>query len=431
MSQPLVLPEVILSMLASFAPVFTQPTFATFCQYLGVLMLGEGRRTGTSIARTSAEAKSPGVYARLCSRANWSATDLLDRLWTLLLQTLPFPRDARGRLLIWAALDDSVVAKTGRKMPGVAYHFHNDAADPAHVQPFLFGHCWVTLGLIWPTLGRALCFPLRTALYVRAKDCSPEDFQDKLSLALSLLKAVRWPEGVCLRVLADGAFATRAFFLGVRGQGFHLITRLKHNANLCWPVAPVQKKTRGRPRLYGEKVDLTSYQETHRQTAHVRVGSKSYLASFSTLDAVPRRFGQLCRIVIVDLPHHKRAVLLSSDRSLSATEIIQAYARRFAIELAFRDLKQRFGWGHYQVRSRQAIERHVALSFVAASLMTLLLVQRDAAASLGQLRRALQQAALFAWIFCVMGKTALPYKNHLFQQLPLLRHPLLQGMAEV
>lgn len=431
MSQPLVLPEVIVSMLAGFAPVFTKPSFATFCQYLGALMLGEGRRTGTAVARSSAEGKSPGVYARLCSRAHWRATDLLDRLWARLLEVLPFPRDDNGRLLLWAALDDSVVAKTGKKMPALAYHFHNDSAAPAHVQPFLFGHCWMTLGLIWPTMSRALCFPLCAALYVRAKDCAPEDFQDKLSLALSLLKAVRWPEGVCLRVLADGAFATREFFLGVRGQGFHLITRLKQKAHLCWPVAPVKKKTRGRPRLYGEKVDLTSYQETHRQQARVRIGRKSSLASFSTLDAVPRRFGQRCRLVIVDLPYHKRAVLLSTDLALSATEIIEAYAMRFAIELAFRDLKQRFGWGHYQVRSRKAIERHVALSFVAASLMTLLLVQHDASESLGQLRRALQQAALLAWIICIMGKTALPHKNHLFQQLPLLRHPLLQGMAEV
>ena len=431
MSQPLVLPEVITSMLAGFAPVFTQPTFETFGHYLGALMLGEGRRTGTSVARSLAEAKSPGVYARLCSRASWSATELLDRLWTLLLSALPFPREAQGRLLMWAALDDSVVAKTGKKMPGVAYHFHNDSADPAHVQPFLFGHCWMVLGLVWPTVSRALCFPRRAALYVRAKDCSPEDFQDKLSLALRLLKKVRWPERVCLRILAEGAFATRDFFLGVRGQGFHLITRLKHNANLRWPVAPVKKKTRGRPRLYGEKVDLTRYQETQQQQAQVRIGRKSYLASFSTLDAVPRRFGELCRIVIVELRGHKRAVLLSSDRALSATEIIEAYAMRFAIELAFRDLKQRFGWGHYQVRSREAIERHVALSFVAASLMTLLLVQRDASQTMGQLRRGLQQAALLAWIFCIMGKSALQYKNHLFQQLPLLRHPLLQGIAEV
>ena len=81
MSQPLVLPEVVASMLAKFAPVFTKPSFETFSHYVGALMLGEGRRTGAAIARSCAQAKSQGIYARLCSRARWSADMLLDQLW--------------------------------------------------------------------------------------------------------------------------------------------------------------------------------------------------------------------------------------------------------------------------------------------------------------------------------------------------------------
>jgi len=80
MSQPLVLPELLTSMLESFAPPFTKPSFATFRHYVAALILGEGRRTGAAIARTTANAKSPGVYARVCSRARWSADALLDRL---------------------------------------------------------------------------------------------------------------------------------------------------------------------------------------------------------------------------------------------------------------------------------------------------------------------------------------------------------------
>jgi hypothetical protein len=197
--------------------VFTKPSFETFRHYVGALMLGEGRRTGAAIARSSAEAKSQGVYARLCSRARWSAAGLLDQLWALLLAVLPWPRDAQGRIIIWAAIDDSVIAKTGKKIPGLAYHFHHNAGKDARAWPFLFGHCWVTLGLIRPTLTRALCFPLRAALYLRAKDCPPADFRGKIALALDLLAAVRWPAQVCLYVLADGAYATRDFLRGVRG----------------------------------------------------------------------------------------------------------------------------------------------------------------------------------------------------------------------
>ena len=428
MSQPLVLPEIVASMLASFAPVFTKPSFETFRQYIGALMLGEGRRTGAAVARTTAEAKSQGVYARLCSRACWSAAALLDQLWALLLAVLPWPRDERDRLIIWAAIDDSVIAKTGKKIPGLAYHFHHNAGKDQRAWPFLFGHCWVTLGLIRPTVTRALCFPLRAALYLRAKDCAPADFRKKIRLALDLLGAVRWPAQVCLYVLADGAYATREFFQGVRARGHHLLTRLKCNADVRWPAPPKQPGQRGRPRLYGDKINLAIYHDTHRQQSPVRIGAQHYLASYSVLDAVPRRFGQLCRIVIVDLPKHQRAVLLSTDLALSPIEIIERYAMRFAIEIAYRELKQRFGWGHYQLRSRKAIERHVALSFVACSLTALLLTQRDDQQTVGEIRRALQGAALLAWLFRIMGKTALQRKNALLAQL---RHPLLQGMAGV
>jgi len=428
MSQPLVLPEVVASMLTSFAPVFTKPSFDTFCQYVGALMLGEGRRTGAAIARITADAKSQGVYARLCSRARWSAAALLEQLSALLLSTLPFPRDAQGRPTIWTAIDDSVIAKTGKNIPGLAYHFHHNAGKGERAWPFLFGHCWVTLGVVWPTVTRALCFPLRAALYLRAKDCAPVDFRKKTRLALDLLGMVRWPAQVCLYVLADGAYASGEFFRGVRALGHHLLTRLKCNADVRWPAPPKQPGQRGRPRLYGEKVDLARYHDSHRQEAPVRIGAQHYLATFSFLDAVPRRFGQLCRIVIVDLPKHQRAVLLSTDISLLPTEIIERYALRFAIEIAYRELKQRFGWGHYQIRSRQAIERHVALSFVACSLTTLLLLQRDDQQTVGEMRRALQSAALLAWLFRIMGKNALRRNNALLAQL---HHPLLQGMAGV
>jgi hypothetical protein len=369
-------------MLERFAPCFTKPSFDTFRHYIGALLLA----------------------------------------------SLPWPRDDAGRLILWTAIDDSVIAKTGKRIPGLAYHFHHNAGKDHRAWPFLFGHCWVTLGVVWPTITRALCFPLRAALYTRAKDCPPSDYQGKVPLALSLLRAVRWPQRVCLYVLADGAYATRDFLRGARELGHHVLTRLKCNADVCWQAPTHRPGQRGRRRIYGKKVDLAAYHEAHRRQAPVRIGAQSYIATYSALDAVPRRFGQLSRIVIVDLPRHQRAVLLSTDLSLSPTEIIQRYAMRFSLEIAYRELKQRFAWGHYQVRSRQAIERHVALSFVACSLTTLLLVQRNDQQTVGEMRRALQGAALAAWILSLMGKNALRRKTG---ALTRLRHPLLQEMAGV
>ena len=45
----------------------------------------------------------------------------------------------------------------------------------------------------------------------------------------------------------------------------------------------------------------------------------------------------------MDLPKHQRAVLLCTDLAFSPIEIIERYALRFSLDIAYRELKQRFG----------------------------------------------------------------------------------------
>lgn len=71
---------------------------------------------------------------------------MLDRLWALLLVALPWPRDSAGRFILWTAIDDSVIGKTGKQIPGLAYHFHHNAGKRQRAWPFLFGHCWGKTG---------------------------------------------------------------------------------------------------------------------------------------------------------------------------------------------------------------------------------------------------------------------------------------------
>ena len=72
--------------------------------------------------------------------------------------------------------------------------------------------------------------------------------------------------------------------------------------------------------------------------------------------------------------------------------------------------------------------RLLTLSFVACSLTTPLLAQRDDQQTVGEIRRALQGAALLAWVLRIMGKSALHRKDALLAQL---RRLLLQGLAGV
>ena len=52
-------------------------------------------------------------------------------------------------------------------------------------------------------------------------------------------------------------------------------------------------------------------------------------------------------------------------------ELIRLYRQRWQVETAFRDVKQHFGFGSYQLQSRPSLNRFVQLCFVAACLTQL------------------------------------------------------------
>jgi IS4 transposase len=68
----------------------------------------------------------------------------------------------------------------------------------------------------------------------------------------------------------------------------------------------------------------------------------------------------------------KTSYLVSTNLHLSALDIVKYYAKRWKIEQMIKDLKQRLGFGHYQVRNPQAIQRHVALALLSYCILILM-----------------------------------------------------------
>jgi len=64
---------------------------------------------------------------------------------------------------------------------------------------------------------------------------------------------------------------------------------------------------------------------------------------------------------VVKQKRKKPIYLVCTNIHLAAIDIIKYYAKRWKIEQMIKDLKQRLGFGDYQVRDLQAIERNVAL----------------------------------------------------------------------
>ena len=62
-------------------------------------------------------------------------------------------------------------------------------------------------------------------------------------------------------------------------------------------------------------------------------------------------------------------LLLSTDTTTSAKEIIIAYAKRWAIETAFHDLKQSWGLKEAWQQTRQTLSRWVQLTTIGYGLI--------------------------------------------------------------
>jgi hypothetical protein len=264
------------------------------------------------------------------------------------------------------ALDDTPTPRWGPCVEGAGLH-HNPNPGPAG-EKFVYGHVWVALAVLvqHPTEGpRAL--PLRSDLYVRARDLTPDlkaqqwQFRTKLELAAKQLQWLhQWTalgtaaRAEAIQVVADGAYAKRPLLRVIRQLGWTLVSRLPRNAAL-WSLPPVQRRhgSRGPLPTYGKDrialakragqqrgwQDIACVQYRHAERKRV----KTFLATW-------RPAGGLIRVVLVDETSGWRAYF-STDPVLNAREILELAADRGALEETFKDLKEVWGAGQQQLRN--------------------------------------------------------------------------------
>lgn len=167
-------------------------------------------------------------------------------------------------------------------------------------------------------------------------------------------------------LLVDGAFARRKFVDGVCQEDFHLITKLRGDANLRFLYTGPQRAGRGRRREFDGKVrfsDLSRFDFV----AEVEPGITLY-----TLVVNHVTLKRNIRIVVVldqRTPNKPRYVVLcSTDCQLAAEMIFSYYAARFQIEFLFRDAKQFTGLTDCQARDQKALHFHLNAALTAVNI---------------------------------------------------------------
>src|SRR5215210_6488156 len=177
-----------------------------------------------------------------------------------------------------------------------------------------------------------------------------------------------FPEAVKHGV-ADGFYAKEKFVTGVRGLGYHLISKLRMDARLLYLYEGEQKR-RGRPRKYAGRVTL------ERLNRFELVSTDDDFITLYTKAVWSVSLKRVVQVVIVvnrkEKKKPRRAVLFSTDTELSASTIYRYYKARFQIEFLFRDAKQYAGFSDCQARDREALHFHFNASITTVNMARIL-----------------------------------------------------------
>ena len=315
-------------------------------------ILTTGRRTVANLLRTVAGLTEgdPSSYHRVLSLAQWSGLTLASLLARFILRHF-WPQ---GRIRLVG--DDTVTEHPGRKVYGKARH--RDPVRSSHsYTAWRWGHKWVVLAVLvrFPFASRPWALPVLVALYR-----SPEDNQQTRptppdprsiaaiaaapAVALVPRPAVRLRRRSELRQPRDGHAGTPDPGAAARGQQVlprrqpvRAAARLcRQRPAACQRRANCPRRRKSWPRRSARGLNVAWY-GGGRRDVEVVTGTGHWYKAGEGLVAVRWVF-------VHDLTGtHRDEYFYSTDVTMTAQEIIEAYTGRWNIETTFEDSRAYLG----------------------------------------------------------------------------------------
>jgi hypothetical protein len=328
--------EDIQSILSFFSETFSRPSFKIFSSFvIGFIQSGKEAHTSSMVQSLTYPflRRSLSSFTRFLGQNIWAMEEIAEIALSQFFHHLRI----KTHSVLFLIVDDTITQKTGKKMPGCAWH------KEGAYKPHVFGHQWVLFALLY----KDFLLPLWANLYhpKGTKGCGP--FRTKILLVKKMLQALRLPVPCKVYLLADGWYWGKPLAQLCRTWGYHMISQLRSNAVVF---------------IEGKRTKVTTLSTLHSAYQEI---SLSFYGKHRTLQiarfiGLIKNFGKVA-IVVVKEKRKKPRYLVSTNLHLSALDILNYYAKRWKIEQMIKDLKQRLGLGDYQVRNLQAIQRHLAL----------------------------------------------------------------------
>jgi hypothetical protein len=293
----------------------------------------------TSIVR--ALSLKPVLYDRLLDHFHSAAVkpDTLAALWTrLVLKLFPAPVRVNGRLVLVG--DGIKTAKRGKKMPGVKLLHQQSDSNKAE---YIMGHSLQAVSILVQAAQTVFAVPLAMRIH-EGIVWSNRDQRTLLDKMLALIGIVGIAEAFYF--VGDAYYASGKIIKGLLEQNNHLVSRARSNAVAYRPFVARGPKRRGRPKIYDKKVSLKSLfrdKSGMQEMASPVYGETDVTLQYQLCDLLWRPARRLVRFVAVIHPSRGRCLLMCTDLSLSAADIIRLYGLRFKIEHTFKQAVNQIG----------------------------------------------------------------------------------------
>jgi hypothetical protein len=304
------------------------------------------------------------TYYWLLEYGRWS--------WLQVWHVLPGVLTALFAPAVWHVIvDDTVVERISTRAPGSGIH-HNHHAKPNR-PPFVRGQGWLCLAAVVERGWQVGAVPLMLRLVRRGTN------RGKLKSARVLLRLLGQRLGQ-VRVLLDAWFMRGWLITRTLADGHTVIGCVRRDLALYKVPRPPRQPRRGRTRKYGARLTPDKVAALPAQrSAGILYGKLAVVRWRSCRVAARFLKGRVVRAVWVELerpeqpdrPRQQR-LLICTDPNLPALDVITAYAKRWAVEPLFKDMKH--GWGLKEAwqRSRQGLMRWVTVRAVGYALTQML-----------------------------------------------------------
>jgi hypothetical protein len=377
------LPTTFISVMAVFAPVFSQPVWQHVKVLITGAILAPGRRTVTAALCVMGLSAEPHFqrYHRVLNRAVWSPL-VASRLLLRLLVAVFVP----GGVVV-CGLDDTIERRRGDRIR--AKGIYRDPVRSSH------SHFVKVSGLRWlccmlltplPWAGRVWALPVMTVL------CPSERFYEQQGRCHQTLVerawhiihvVVRWLPGRDLVFVADSSYAVLELLHQISAlPRAHLITRLRLDAALYDPPPHREPGQLGRPRLKGERRPTLEAVLADEETTWSKLtierwyGNTPREVEVATDTAVWYHSGKppmLLRWVLIRDPNwcFEPQALLSTNLDHTPEQILSWFIRRWTMEVTLEEARAHLGLETQRQWNARAIARTTPALLSLYSIITL------------------------------------------------------------